>query len=327
MQAVWRAKNMKDIANQATKYAAEQLEAMRTTFASVLVGTVTTLVFFSVVMVATYDERTPQWTLRKALLFGVLGVCGFSWSKALREYFGSANHRFGLGYCFWFDVFTDGYTLFYAVYVAASALGLFYNEAFYSFHLLDLVVQSPELMNVMKSVTIPRRQLGLTLVLASFLIYIFAVAVFFGAPEQMTNSESYNNECQTLIGCFIAFMHHGLLAGGGIGDYISNELGHSLPSWRHGNLDSFAFRICIDLLFFIVILVLLMNIIFGITIDQFGALRDEANSNKMYREEFCFICNNSKERFNSHYMQRGLTRGFEKHIKDDHNMWNYMYYM
>ena len=139
------------------------------------------------------------------------------------------------------------------MYVGASALGIFYNEAFYSFHLLDLVLQNPELMNVMKSVTIPRRQLGLTLVLAIFLIYIFAVAVFFGAPDFMTNGESYSNECNTLIGCFTAFLHHGLLSGGGIGDYMTWELGNKLPLWREGNLDSFLFRVGTDLLFFIII--------------------------------------------------------------------------
>ena len=103
LQLKWREENIKGASPgyAAARIAKEQLVLIRSTFTSVTMFTVTLLVFFGVVMVSTYDDRAPQVTLRAALLYGVLGLCTFSWSKAWRSYFGVANHHFGLGYCFW----------------------------------------------------------------------------------------------------------------------------------------------------------------------------------------------------------------------------------
>ena len=113
--------------------------------------------------------------------------------------------------------------------------------------------------------------------------------------------------------------------GGGLADWMIGELGNTVTT----NYDIFTYvgRWLLDIAFFLIILVLLLNIIFGITIDQFGALRDEANENRRLRQDFCFICNNPQNRFNSHYMQQGVRQGFKKHIKEHHNMWNYLFYM
>jgi len=91
--------------------------------------------------------------------------------------------------------------------------------------------------------------------------------------------------------------------------------------------EKYAFRITFEFLFFILVLVLLLNIIFGITIDQFGELRDKAKEDHKLRKEYCFICHCTKERFDNHYMLQNITGGFEKHVKEEHNMWDYLHYM
>ena len=61
--------------------------------------------------------------------------------------------------------------------------------------------------------------------------------------------------------------------------------------------------------------------IFGIIIDTFGELRGERAAKKSNMENTCFIC--SVDRFT--FETKG--GGFERHIRDDHNMWNYLYLM
>ena len=54
---------------------------------------------------------------------------------------------------------------------------------------------------------------------------------------------------------------------------------------------------------------------------SFSELRGEKAAKKQHMENTCFIC--SVDRFT--FETKG--GGFERHIRDDHNMWNYLYLM
>lgn len=58
---------------------------------------------------------------------------------------------------------------------------------------------------------------------------------------------------------------NGIRAGGGIGEALGQLTRDSDHYW---------FRVIFDLSFFIIIIICLLNIIFGIIIDTFAALRD-----------------------------------------------------
>ena len=61
--------------------------------------------------------------------------------------------------------------------------------------------------------------------------------------------------------------------------------------------------------------------IFGIIIDTFGELRGLQASKLHNMRNTCFICGIDRFAFET----RGAAdSGFERHIKDDHNMWNYL---
>jgi hypothetical protein len=231
---------------------------------------------------------------------------------------------------FWFcvvhDCFIDPSSFYYILYLTFAALGCFVSEVYYAFHLLDLVVQTRELKNVIRSVTIPAQQLGLTLLLGVFIVYQFSLLTFYFSPEEMASGDNAHGECESLLGCFVAFLHHGILSGGGIGDYISYELGHRLDP-NPNAYPKFMWRMVLDLGFFIIVLVLLLNIIFGITIDQFGALRDQAKEDDENQKEYCFICNIKKSEIDINFLQKNIRDGFDYHIKNEHNMWSYMLFM
>ena len=84
------------------------------------------------------------------------------------------------------------------------------------------------------------------------------------------------------------------------------------------------------LVFFIVVLILLLNIIFGIIIDQFGALRDLQNRNAYAREHTCFICGIDRTTYEQGALKRNFAvprGGFTAHVQNEHNMWDYLYYL
>lgn len=148
-----------------------------------------------------------------------------AWLPAMRDWLGERNDKLSFWFCVSHDCFLDPTSFYYILYLAFAALGCFVSEVYYAFHLLDLVVQTRELKNVIRSVTIPAQQLGLTLLLGVFIVYQFALLTFYFSPEEMAVGDNAHGECESLLGCFVAFLHHGILSGGGIGDYISYELG------------------------------------------------------------------------------------------------------
>ena len=154
----------------------------------------------------------------------------------------------------------------------------------------------------MRAVYRPANSLFSTLTLAVFTIYTFALLLF------ITDATSLpQKECDTLANCFKVSFGMGLRNGGGIGDYLDDTMGE---------------RYWLDLLFFVLVLIVLLNIVFGIIIDTFSELRELKKNKEADIHGKCFICGGDKATFD---MQG--TGIFAKHIKLEHSMWAYLNFM
>jgi len=71
-----------------------------------------------------------------------------------------------------------------------------------------------------------------------------------------------------------------------------------------------------DLSFFLLIITILLNIIFGIIIDTFAQLRDDKCKTDADMRDYCFICAIDKQTFD-----RETEAGFGVHREEDHNEW------
>jgi inositol 1,4,5-triphosphate receptor type 3 len=247
------------LADQSTKFVKEILVAFRPMLiAMIMVTMVATFVYFR------YLEDTnlfPVWYVPMLIVLTIL-----LGAKGARQYFASPTSPVTFLYVVCYDVITHSETAFYALYVVASALGFIGFPFFYCYHLMYLVVSSDTLQNVVRAVTQPIQALSLTFLLTFIVIYVFTMLYFFYQPERFWNDELGQNECDTLGRCYILFVRNGLLSGGGIGDYIAGELGHApdlndTPKLIVGTI--------FDLLFFVIVLILLLNIVFGIIIGKF----------------------------------------------------------
>ncbi|KAK1338530.1 hypothetical protein QTO34_001647 [Cnephaeus nilssonii] len=252
--------------------------------------------------------------------------------------------------------------LYHVGYILTSVLGLFAHELFYSILLFDLIYREETLFNVIKSVTRNGRSILLTALLALILVYLFSIvgflflkddfilevdrlpsnhsrasplgmphgaATFMGTcsgdridcgsgvsvPEVLEEDEeldSAERACDTLLMCIVTVMNHGLRNGGGVGDILRK------PS-KDESL--FPARVVYDLLFFFIVIIIVLNLIFGVIIDTFADLRSEKQKKEEILKTTCFICGLERDKFDN------KTVSFEEHIKFEHNMWNYLYFI
>ncbi|XP_035999107.1 inositol 1,4,5-trisphosphate receptor type 3 isoform X2 [Fundulus heteroclitus] len=248
--------------------------------------------------------------------------------------------------------------LYHLAYVLTSTLGLFVHELFYSILLFDLIYREETLFNVIKSVTRNGRSILLTALLALILVYLFSILGFLflkedfimevdpllqisADPQQTEASQDFlkscsadgvsctdetrvetvaeeeeepNTEraCDTLLMCIVTVLNHGLRNGGGVGDVLRK------PS---KNEPLFPARVVYDLLFYFIVIIIVLNLIFGVIIDTFADLRSEKQKKEEILKTTCFICGLERDKFDN------KTVSFEEHIKLEHNIWNYLYFI
>uniref|UniRef100_A0A674JBD5 Inositol 1,4,5-trisphosphate receptor n=1 Tax=Terrapene triunguis TaxID=2587831 RepID=A0A674JBD5_9SAUR len=246
--------------------------------------------------------------------------------------------------------------LYHVAYIVTSILGLFVHELFYSILLFDLIYREETLFNVIKSVTRNGRSILLTALLALILVYLFSIVGFLflkddfimevdrlpdnkskglsslpghaafmescsddkiscsAVPDVLRDDDEDNSEraCDTLLMCIVTVLNHGLRNGGGVGDILRK------PS-KDESL--FPARVIYDLLFFFMVIIIVLNLIFGVIIDTFADLRSEKQKKEEILKTTCFICGLERDKFDN------KTVSFEEHIKYEHNMWNYLYFI
>ncbi|XP_035376069.1 inositol 1,4,5-trisphosphate receptor type 1 isoform X3 [Electrophorus electricus] len=262
--------------------------------------------------------------------------------------------------------FTRGYRamildvefLYHLLYLIICSLGVFVHVFFYSLLLFDLIYREETLLNVIKSVTRNGRSIVLTAVLALILVYLFSIVgyIFFkddfiltvdripnktlqqsatmmseflsggvcrkdGGVENCTADvtmeaalvvEDKERTCDSLLMCIVTVLSHGLRSGGGVGDVLRK------PSKEE---PLFAARVIYDLLFFFMVIIIVLNLIFGVIIDTFADLRSEKQKKEEVLKTTCFICGLERDKFDN------KTVTFEEHIKVEHNMWHYLFFI
>ena len=211
---------------------------------------------------------------------------------------------------------------YFCVYIILSILGFQVSPIFYSFHLLDVINRFPTLGNVIQSVRLKLDQLLMTGMLGIIIIYIFSVFGFTFLFE-MYYDEAINRDigskrgestCTTMFHCFCSTVNYGLRMGGGIGEVLAPQ--------SYATKTEYYLRVVFDLSFFLIVVIILLNIIFGIIIDTFAELRDLRRYKEDDMKNKCFICNIERYQFD-----RYTDEGFERHIVQDHNLWKYLFYI
>ena len=203
------------------------------------------------------------------------------------------------------------------IFLVFACLGCFMTPQWYPFQLLQVVIKSAQLQNIVLAVTKNGHNLTLTGCLLGILVYIFAtVAYFYYSQYVIPDWTGAGGNCDTLARCTATLLVYGLKAGAGIGEQWD------YPLFGPNNDGHAYLRLLYEFLFFCILIILTLNMVFGTILDTFGELREQRDFVTEDQETKCFICGLEQADFD-----RVAPGGFEQHVAFEHKMWDYLYFM
>jgi len=204
-------------------------------------------------------------------------------------------------------ILTNPQTLFEFIKLAFGLAGIFHHRFFFCVFVLDIVNLNLQLRGVTKSITSNGNSLILTGLLIAVVIYIYAGIGFLNFSSHFVSDDG-QALCKTLWQCTVVSVNGGLRNGDINGVMDGAE-------WGAGEIILFKFT------FFVIVVLLLLNVITGIVLDTFAELRQEAIDTEESLTNYCFVCSIDRQTFDR------FGEGFEAHIKKDHSLWKYVYFL
>ena len=202
--------------------------------------------------------------------------------------------------------------LFFSIIGLVSRKNIFV----FSIQLLILVNISSTLQKLSKAIAMRYSQLLTCLAFLIIAIYIFSTIAFvvFSKNYIHTLQGNQENTCGGLFYCFLTHMEFGLRTDGGIGEFIQKL---SFPADPLYFMGMFMFQF----IFYLLIIVIMLQVIGGSIIDTFAELREKSQDDAYDMNNVCFICNGTRNEIEKQ------GEGFEDHITKVHNIWTYVDYM
>ena len=190
------------------------------------------------------------------------------------------------------------------------------GEIIYPFILLAIVDLNVTLKNVILSIKLRHKEFTLCFFLAFVFMYGLSNIAFFYYNNDYEQELDYydDNVCKSLIFCFLNSLDSGLRARGGLGDSAKR-----ISFMR--NKSHYIERIILDDIFFFLIVIISIDLVFGIIIGEFAALREKTQKHETDKQYHCFICHVNKNTVEKN------RKNFSVHIDKEHNLWNYVSYM
>ena len=157
------------------------------------------------------------------------------------------------------------------LHIFCAIMGLTMSRGFYAVEILTIVNLFATFKYLAKSISLHWHQLLFTLFMVLIFIYIYSV---FSNMYFRSNLEEQGYVCNGMIQCYFALLNTGFTNGQGIADMLSAEN-------MNEELGKYFGYVFIDLMFFITVNCISLNLVFGIIVDTFGELREQ---NERYGE-------------------------------------------
>ena len=192
-----------------------------------------------------------------------------------------------------------------------ALLGMILNFYFFVFCIIIIFIYSDNLMEVVLAIWEPKYRIAWTLLLTLCVLYIYSALSFTQFREDY--SLSIPESCDTMYNCLITIIDQ-WYKNGDLGGFLSN----AVPAIQEeGTFKINWGRFLFDLMFFIIVPTLLINIVSGIIIDNFGERRGKRDQLSEYQHSRCFVWGNLDNDIED----------FSNHTKYLHNCWDYVYYI
>ena len=271
-------------------------------------------VMFIVMHFANYSDQ-PNYPLYYFLIFGI----NMPWTlSCVRNYIVVPTNSFERTLCITYDTaITKPFFRNHIVLQFFSIQG-FLSSEYFTLMLLDIFNNSETLAAILQSATAEARRLGLvfyTIVITMVIVATF-VQVYYSeylTIEHVKEDGSVNEKsCATVISCFwLLFRSPG-------GDF-----GLSIPNPGHPD---YMWRVFFDMGLQVWLGSILSNIITGLLVDSFGALREARNNRDAILANQCFMCGLSREDYEDFGLESSAPN-FDEHKDEHHMLWTYVFFL
>jgi inositol 1,4,5-triphosphate receptor type 3 len=204
------------------------------------------------------------------------------------------------------------YLIFFIIITSILGLFLKYNAFLFALQLLTIIKFIDIIREILSAFKLKLFELLEAIEVLAIIIYFVANFEFFFLIDEFNIEvgDKIENFCQNLLECTINIFNHGIRAGGGIGDLLEAK--------SYDDKYLYFLRFFCDLLFYIVCMLLSLNIISSIIVNTFSQIREDSNQKEEDQKNRCFICNISRIEFQKNKIDIGFHRKYE------HNTNNYI---
>ena len=215
-----------------------------------------------------------------------------------------------------FEIVTSFSILYYTGVVVFGFLGNYKSNFFFSYLLLEIVTRFKTLQNVLVAIKNPYKELILIFILWIILIYYFSIIgyVWFRDSE----FPRPDKDCNSLLKCVATIFHQNNRMDNGISGYLN-------PRNEKQGKNPFTWRFFYDEIGNLMLKILIVNMISGIIIDNFAALRKRETLMIYDMNNICTICSLKKDKIIKVYKNYG--KDYYIHQNVDHFVFNYIFYI
>ena len=204
------------------------------------------------------------------------------------------------------------YLIFFIIITSIFGLLLKYNAFLFAIQLLTIIKFIDIIREILSAFQLKLVETLEVIEFLAIVIYFVANFEFYFLIDEFNIEigDKIENFCQNLLECTINIFNHGVRSGGGVGDLLE------VKSYDEKGL--YFLRFTSDLLFYIVVVLFLLNIVNSIIVNTFTQIREDSNQKEEDMKNRCFICNISRIEFQKNKIDIGYHRKYE------HNTNNYI---
>jgi inositol 1,4,5-triphosphate receptor type 3 len=184
----------------------------------------------------------------------------------------------------------------------------------FTLQLLTVVKFVPTIKEIVLAFKMRISQLASMIAFLGILIFSYSIIGFYffiNEFEMELENGKRSNLCKNMLECWITYFNLGVRSGGGIGDLLG-------PKSFSQDKSLYWIRYVTDLIFFVTVVLLLLNMINGVIVSTFSQIREESNNKEEDINNKCFICNIDRMEFEKRKID------FKWHLKYEHNSKTYI---
>ena len=208
-------------------------------------------------------------------------------------------------------------TLLYLFIISLIGAIMKRGEITYSFFLLVIVDLNQTLKGIVFSLKTKGPELGASFCLLIFIVYFYTNIGFFFLNDNFAadiENDIPDNYCLCLSFCFFTNFDAGIRARGGAADQMVR-----ISFERNSNL--YVLRLVYDISYFLICIIIMIDLIFGIILGTFSEMREEERKHDNDKINHCFICHITRE------IIEKKKEDFKFHRNEKHYLWKYVEYM